>query len=280
VVPVLTFDPSHQKSVSYEDQEVRTTLVLGQGVTSLKIIKRSTGEEKLVELPAEMTQVDEIRKGVGNKLAVRGMVNGSSSEIVVVDLGSDKVIDKFVCYLPSLSRDVRYIAFIKFYPSHFAEGTEDHYMLYDLAKTPAENRPRTTPSGDWKTVGRCIYPMGIGNDDNDNVGHPKDREHFSRSQLFWSQDQEQFFFADQVDSAPQIVLVLVDVSADGGAKVRTLTQGTEQMCSANSVGTGGCAAIVRKVEFRSGAEAIIAVTFEIISNRQQRTIAYKPQQFQ
>jgi hypothetical protein len=157
-VPVQKFDLSHQQSVTYSDDEVQAVTTTSQDLISVRITERSTGGERLVKLPVELTQVDEIRKGVANKLIVGGMVNGSGAEVVVIDLGSYKVIDKFLCYLPSLSSDGRYIAFVKFYPPHFAEGTDDHYMLYDVAKAPVENRPTDIPSDDWKTVGKCIYP--------------------------------------------------------------------------------------------------------------------------
>ena len=280
VVPIQTFDPAHHESASYADEAIQAALVARQGGNSVKITELSTKEERFVQLPEEMAQVDDIHKGVGNRLVVRGMVNGSGSEIVVIDRDSAKVIDKFVCYLPSISRDGRYIAFVKFYPSHFAEGTDDHYMLYDVAKEPVENRPPEIASNDWKTVGKCIYPIGVGNKDNDNVGYSRGSEHSSRSEFFWNPDQEQVFFADQLATAPQITLVLVDVAGNGGIFVKTITQNAEQLCPVNTAGAAACPILVRRVEFRSGAEATIAVTFEIVSTRQRRTVEYKSLQFQ
>lgn len=278
VVPIQSFDPSHQKPVSYADDLVQAALVTGQGVSSVKIVVESTKEEELAALPVEMAQVDDIRKGAANKLIVRGMVNGSGSEIAVIDLGSAKLIDKFVCYLPSMSRDGWYIAFVKFYPSHFAEGTDDHYMLYDIAKGAAENRPPETPSDDWKTVGKPIYPVGIGNRDNDNIGIPNGSQHFSKSEVFWNPDREEFLFADQRDTVA-ITLVLVDVAPNGDVAVKTVTGGTE-LCSASTSGAATCSALVRKAEFLSAPEAAVAVTFENVSNQQTRTVEYKSSQFQ
>jgi hypothetical protein len=279
VVPIQSFNPARQKPVSYADARVQAALVTGQGASAVKIVDRSTKEEKLVALPVEMAQVNDMRRGGDNKLVVRGMVNGSGSEIAVIDLGSAKLVDKFVCYLPSMSRDGRYIAFVKFYPSHFAEGTDDHYMLYDIAKGAAENRPSGVPADDWKTVGKCVYPLGIANRDNDNIGVPKGSQHSSKSEFFWNPDREEFLFADQADTVATITLVLVDVAPSGEVTVKTIA-GTTELCSASTSGAATCSALVRKAEFLSAPEAAVTVTFENVSNQQTRTVEYKSSQFQ
>jgi hypothetical protein len=277
-VPIQVFDPSHQKSVSYVDQKIRAILMKGTEANSIKIADVPTGKEQLIELPAEMAQVDDIDKGFGSKLVVRGMVNGSTSEVAVIDPEAGKLIDKFVCYLPAISYDGHYIAFIKFYPAHFAEGVDDHYMLYDLSITPAQNRPPGVRNDDWRNVGSCIYPPGVGNADNDNVGHFKDTEHYSDSRLFWNPSQEQLFFADGLNSDSQLTLVLADVAVNGNVSLRALTQGTAQFCPPTNLGVAGCSVLVRNVQFQD-AGAGIAVTFESVPSRQHREIEYKSAQF-
>jgi len=277
-VPIQAFDPSRQKPVSYVDEKIRAELVRGPEVGRVKLTELSTGKEQLVELPTEMAQVDAIDKGVDGKLVVRGMVNGSTSEVAVIDLGAARVIDRFLCYLPAISYDGRYIAFIKFYPAHFAEGVEDHYMLYDLAIGPQQNRPSGARGDDWTNVGRCIYPPGVGNAESDNVGRPRETVHYSKSRLFWSPNREQLFFADESNSNSQVTLVLADIAANENVSVRVLTQDAGQFCSPSSTGAARCSVLIRNAHFQV-AEGGIAVMFETIPSGQQHEIEYKSAQF-
>lgn len=279
--PVLTFDPAHQKPLSYEDESVQVTLVVGRERNSLRILERATTAQKLVPLPEEMAQADEIRKVIKNKLLVRGMVNGSGSEIVVIDLASARVIDKFLCYQPSVSPDGHYIAFVKFYPAHFAGNTEDHYMLYDLDKKSEENRPTGVPGDDWKNVGSNVYPIGIGNRVGDNVELPEGHLHESRSGFYWNSNGREFLFADQVNSSNEIDLVLVDIRADRKITVRTAQQGTEQVCSMlkEPDTTRSCSLLVRKVDFHAMPEPAFTVIFEVVALQKLVTFEYKSSQF-
>src|SRR6266436_6096668 len=104
-------------------------LVSGPEHHSPRILNGATKRDFLFALPIAMDLAEEMRRGFGGKLIVRGMVNGSGSEIVLLDPRSNKLLDKFLCYLPSPSPDGRYIAFVKFSPLHFAGNTEDHYMV-------------------------------------------------------------------------------------------------------------------------------------------------------
>ncbi len=278
--PAITFDPAHQKPVSYSDKSIRVDLIIGKERDSLSILSRASGAEKRVDLPEEIAQVDEIRKVVGNKLVVRGMVNGSGSEIAVIDILSARQIDKFLCYGPRVSPDGRYIAFVKFYPSHFAEGTEDHYMLYDLDKSPRNNRPPVAAGDDWQTVGICIYPTGIGNKAFDNVRRPEGSQHSSRSEFYWNPGKEEVFFADQVDSDDQITLVIADVGTNEHLSLRTAEQRTDQLCaSIKAAASASCSLLVRRAEFKNGIRPMITALFEILERRQLKTVEYSASNF-
>jgi hypothetical protein len=121
--------------------------------------------------------------------------------------------------------------------------------------------------------------VGMANKDNDNIGVQKNSEHFSRSKLFWNPDQQQLFFADQLDSAARVTLVLLDIAGNGITTVKTMTQDTGHMCT-NNADTKACSTLVRKVVFHSGAETTIVVAFENVSNRELRSVEYKSSQFQ
>ena len=279
--PMVTFDPAHQKPITYQDQAVEATLIVGRERHSLKIVHRAMGSEKRVPLPEEMAQVDEIRAVVGGRLVVRGMVNGSGSEVAVFEVTSGRLQDKFLCYMPAISPGGRYIAFGKFYPLHFSEGTEDHYMLYDLAKEPARNRPVGVPKDDMRDVGVTVYPVGIGNKPGDNLRRPEGTGHESRSFFFWNPNGTEFVFADQAQGNDWIDLVLVDIGSDGKVTVRTAQQPMAPLCSIlkDPKMAKSCSLLIRKVDFRTDPEWSLSVVFEIVDVRAFKTIQYTGAQF-
>lgn len=279
--PTQVFEPSHQKPISYVDKSAEATLVVGPDGKSLTILDLSTKEKKTLQLPQELAQVDEIRGGIDERLVVRGMVNGSSSEIIVIDRVEAKLIDKFLCYLPNISPRGDYVAFIKFYPSHFAEGTEDHYMLYDLRKKASDNRPIGIAPDDWQNVGVGLYPIGIGNKPGDNVGVQNGVRHESASGFFWDSDGRELFFADRISSGSEINLVLVDIGSGGMVGVRTAQQDTGQLCSVleDPKSASSCSLLVRKVEFQMTPTPTFTVTFEIVRLRKLIPLAFSSSRF-
>lgn len=274
--PLVTFDPEHQKALSYSDKSIEATLIVGRQYDSLKVVHLATKSGKSVDLPFEMAQVDEIRRVADEKLLVRGMVNGSGSEIVIIDLKTTKQIDKFLCYRPSVSPTGNYVAFIKFYPAHFAEGTEDHYMLYDLSKKPEDNRPKSVPRDDWANIGKGVYPTGVANTAADNIERPKGSQHQSLSGFFWNSNGKQFLFADRVNFREEINLVLVDIEQSGSLKIRTAQQDVDELCSKFGK---PCLPFVRKVEFRSPSEPAFSVTFEIVNLHRLKAVQVNSDQF-
>jgi hypothetical protein len=280
--PIQTFDPAHQKALSYSDDSVQATLVIGPEHHSLRILNGATKRQILFDLPFEMAQVDEIRRGFGGKLIVRGMVNGSGSEIVLVDPRSNKLLDKFLCGLPSPSPDGRrYIAFIKFYPLHFAGNIEDHYMLYDVAKDSKENRPSGFV-GDWINVGVPVYPFQIGNKQGDNVELPDGPIHHGVSSgFFWKPDSTQFLFADRLEPQNESSLILVDIDRNGRITVRTARQPDDPFCSVprDPQQKLSCNILVRKVEFHPAPESALKIWFEIVNIQQVLSGEFSLSQF-
>lgn len=277
--PIQRFDPAHQKPLVYSDKSLRATLVVGPERDSLRVLNRTTGREVQIDLPFEMAQVDEIRPGIGSKLIVRGMVNGSGSEVVLIDTRSDKLADKFLGYLPSLSPDGRHIVFIKFYPMHFSGSTEAHYMLYDLAKDSKGNRPTGGIAADDKNVGIPVYPPQIGNKAGDNVELTSSFVHNSASAgFFWKPDSTAFFFADRLEPENEITLVLADVARGGKITLKTARQPDEKFCSVfkDPQQKLSCNVIVRKAEFSANR---LTVWYEIVNIQKIVTQEYSLSQF-
>ena len=154
------------------------------------------GNRKTVTLPPEFSQVNSAHPYKSDRLIVTGMVNGDASEVVVIDLQKGSVADHFLCYSPSISPSGRYVAFVKFYPTHGVSDVEDHYMLYDVSSSPEQNRPAIT-SHHTVVVGHVLFPEGISNRPDDNVdldGRPTHR--MASDSFFWNDQSTSLVFAD------------------------------------------------------------------------------------
>jgi hypothetical protein len=242
------FNPNHQKEISTQDKDF--TLSSTRSEAGLAVSIDGNHLQSVVPLPEEMEQVNEILR-YNNRAVVIGMVNGSVSEMVVLDLDHRSVIDEFLGFNPVVSPDGRFVAFIKFYPPHFVDGPDDHYMLYDVSKGPSENRPYGTYSSDEMNVGLTMYPAGLGNSDGDNVGVPQTRAHHIAGEFFWSPDSQQLVFADQTTSVRLLMVRFSSIYAPLSAGVFQL-QGTN-VCTAPLLLDDHCEAYLRRIEFQSSA---------------------------
>ena len=80
----------------------------------------------------------------GDKLVVMGEA-GRAQEVVVLDLLARREADWFYCYYPQrVSEEL--ILYVEFYPSMGAETPIDLVLLYDLAKSPTDNRLVRAPT--------------------------------------------------------------------------------------------------------------------------------------
>jgi hypothetical protein len=267
------FDPAHQKPVTYSDDKISASLAVGKLSDSLEIRFRDTEELIRLSLPAELAQVDQITRGSSNKLVVRGMLNGSASQIVVIDLVSRSISDKFSCYLPMISPNADYVAFIKFYPTHFAEGIEDRYMIYDLRRDAAYNRPPGTRRGNWQLVGQCVYPVGCRNAEYDNLNRPVGTRHLSKSGFFWNADSSSYVFADRIESSPSVSLVLVSVAGDAVYRVKSLEISSHDLCSGRQDDAESCPVIARNISFSEDGSSIV-VTWQLVESDETRLVRY------
>lgn len=206
----LLFDPDHQKSIEYSDASLNVRVI--PVATKLALRLQKAGQAlKTVDLPENMVQVNKLARTPSGKLVVVGMFNGDVWSVAIISLDALNISDNFLCYEPSLSPDGKYIAFIKFFPPHGAEGAEDHYMIYDLSKSAAQNRPPGIPTTDWKTVGFTVYPSGVGNHEFDNLHSAEGSMHsFSSAGFFWSPAGDKVVFADTCQGGLSILLVEID----------------------------------------------------------------------
>jgi hypothetical protein len=110
-----------------------------------------------------LTKIEESHL-VGDRLAVLGQA-GQAATVVIFDLSKGQELDWFYCILPPVL-DSR-IAYMEFYPPHISGVLREVVLVYELAKSPADNRllssrDRASPTpitGVPTEVGIPIYPQ-------------------------------------------------------------------------------------------------------------------------
>jgi hypothetical protein len=253
----LVFDPEHQKAIEYSDSTIAIRLeIIKDDKLRLAVFRKNIATAYVI-LPNEMMQVNEIRRGTKGRFVVVGMVNGDLSEIGVVATDPPRLIDHFLCYVPTPSPDNRFISFIKFFPTHPAQSVTDHYMLYDVAQSPQLNRPRGIPLSDDVTVGLCIFPRGAGNKVADNFPTDPTKEDFAASDGFsWRDDSMFFAFANLHQS--ELTLILVRIGSGRPApSITTAIVPRDHLCSTLS----NCYPRAQSIEFVNKPNAALRVTF-------------------
>ena len=182
------------------------------------------------------------------------MVNGSVYEIVLLNTRAFSAADRFFAYSPSVSPDNRLIAFVTFYPPHFVEGTDDRYLIYDLGRTPEENRPKGIDTSNHTDVGFPLLP-GEDNRPGDNTGvAPQQQHHLIAQCFFWNSDSDRFAFADEY--AGQLRLIVASIRGTAVA-ASAVPVSRREMCLA--VQKTDCDVTLANAEF--GTDGIL-VTFQ------------------
>jgi hypothetical protein len=86
----------------------------------------------------------------------------------------------------------------------------DEILIYDLTKSPAQNRPDGDVSN-YTDVGAAIFPVGFENLPSDNISVEEEEQHHTSSAFRWAPDSRAIAFVDTTNKTPQaIVLVELD----------------------------------------------------------------------
>ena len=155
-------------------------------------------------------QVDEIDLINETRALIMARASADSPVAIVVELPSGQVVDHFGCFLPALSPDHNFLAFVKSFPGHPGpvEITAE-YIVYDLRRSPEYNRPEFKP-GVTYDVGWPVYPPGATNAVGENILPQGSPYHSWTSRgLFWLGDVV-LAFSDFFEG--QNKLVVVDLS--------------------------------------------------------------------
>jgi len=143
------------------------------------------------------------------------------TEVFIVDLANKALVDSFAAHSPVISPNQRWIAFVKMYPLHGVDGSAQ-YMLYDLSKPPAANRPDGNEK-DTTNVGSVLFPLGHENFPGSNTDLPDDQQHHRATRIHWAPDSRAIAFEDRTEEGPGIVLVTLNDNGTPSAFRHALT---------------------------------------------------------
>jgi hypothetical protein len=217
------FHPDQQRTIVQRSDEY-TVRVRGEGPMLRLVVERGTKVTGSLTLSRDViVQVDRIEFVPEKKVVLIGAMSGDVGAVVVINLQTSEILDKFWCYWPVISPSKRFLAFVKYYPAHFVEGVSDVYLLYDFKKSPVDNRSGNIRPDDIYDVGKVIYPPSSTNEIGDNVRKTESQAHaLASGALFWSSDGRLLAFADLYQGETSLVTAVVSDStvAVGQAEIK------------------------------------------------------------
>jgi hypothetical protein len=165
-----------------------------------------------IEFPSVTDEFREACQISDQRLLVFGVVAGPPLyHVGIVDSQNGVLVDSFYAYSPALSPGKRWLIMRRFYPPHAGVDFSEQYFIYDMQKSPAENRIAYAdePSlGD--AVGTLIYPVEANNKPYEHVNLQDSEIHsFSSHGFYWSMDSKAVAFADSTRDGLSLVLVSI-----------------------------------------------------------------------
>lgn len=216
-LPAPSYDSffGRQLSIVAESEDWRVQLAKAGPYTdcgypfTFTVTNKGVGAVSRFRFCNETAQVDEIDLIKPSRALLLGRVtSGSPPVVTIVALPSGAVVDHFGCFLPALSPDRHYLAFVKDFPPHPGPvGISDEYIVYDLTGSAEYNHPRFKPGTEYD-AGWAVYPPAATNAAQENIlPNPALPAHnLSSRRLFWLEDYE-FAFADSFRGSDRLVLV-------------------------------------------------------------------------
>jgi hypothetical protein len=190
------------------------------GNAVLYLGRTSTG----ISLTDSVIEIAEVCPLSDGRLAI--FADYGATQVFIIDAAKKALVDTFAAYHPVISPNQRWIAFKKIYPLHGVDGS-DQYMLYDLAKPAAENRPDGNAK-DKTSVGTVIFPPGHENYPGSNIDLPESQHHSGGTRIYWAPDSRSIAFVDNTQEGPGVALVMVDDKGTPSAFRHALTPA--EMC--------------------------------------------------
>jgi len=186
-------------SIAVDQTQGSAKLSVGEGMTA-----------RTIDLPGVIDTVAEVCPlPSGHYLVFGDTYNGMN--MLILDIGKPAAMDAFSGFEPVMSPDRRWVVYRKFYPRHHDASISEEYLIYDLTKTAAQNRPPEISLTNSGNVGRPIFPPGRTNLLWDNYDLPDDRMHRAGSlSFYWSADSQLVMFGDLLQDHFAVIAVTID----------------------------------------------------------------------
>ena len=134
----------------------------GQHVVTAIVSSEVTGDRVKLSASIPLVRIDE-QFVTGDKLVLIGDADRPQA-VAIFDLRTRNLTDWFVCYAPQRVSE-HWLAFVEFYFPHVSGGEPtDVVLIYDLSKSPSENRLEREPG--------MKFPPGVLDEAAQHVGTP------------------------------------------------------------------------------------------------------------
>jgi hypothetical protein len=154
------------------------------------------------------------------------------AEVYIVDSNKASLLETIWGFAPVLSPDQRWLVYRKFHPERAELSISEEYLLYDLAKSPAQNRQSGVPLDDYDSVGMALFPVTPNRHIFENIGVPEEQVHAPVSGFYWASDSRAVVFADRLQRKLSIVWVNLD---NGNPTARVYPVTPSEVCSAQAL---------------------------------------------
>ncbi|MGH9451734.1 MAG: hypothetical protein ACRD11_14550 [Terriglobia bacterium] len=194
----------------------------------------------------KVDQIDQIDIVDDTRALVLGRSAANFSEAAIIQLPSGRLLDQFLCLMPLVSPDHRFLAYVKPFPGH--PGPVDitnEYIVYDLTTSPSANRIKLIP-GVAYDAGIPVYPPGATNAAGEFIAHSASSAHVIASRgFFWLGRSDTLAFIDRWEGVNRLVL------ADVGAGVRGARVTVRPLSTSIFVNLSGCQRRVSASDFKN-----------------------------
>ena len=180
----------------------------------LSVEDLQSGKAVPVTIANLTTQIDDIAIVSQSRAVVFGRVTGTMQSVNIINTATGAVEDYFYCNFSVLSKDKRYLAFVKGAPRFSSPSEWSYvYLVYDLSESPKTNKlARNIDSAnmpdDRMNVGVPIYPQANVRQQSyvADLDLEESQVHLLGSEgLFWLED-DQLAFVDRWNKTNRLVV--------------------------------------------------------------------------
>jgi len=187
--------------------------------TAQLLFLRNNAVEKRLDLPGVVDQIDEVCP-ISNQRLLIFSSNTVGATLFIIDLTKSALIDSFWCFKPALSPNQRWLVYRKFYPRHTQFPPSEEYLLYDLERSPEQNRQAGISLEDYMYVGQAIFPKKkLIDAPSEHTAQTGDRVHEEAGAFFWTQDSHLLIFGDSLQRHFSVVAVIIGESGQTEIKL-------------------------------------------------------------